>query len=318
MKYSTFALLFLLYINGFSQTDSAMITKIQDLRHQSKFTEIINLLTNELERNQKDMYLNYQLACYYSLLNDTTNAFELLNKSIAYGADGKDILTDTDFENLHLCMQWCHVQNKIDEIYLEENKNITHRDLAKELYHIYIEDQRYRTLTKNYKKEPLIFGTPAYSKVSIVHEKLTNKNLKRLQKIIRKHGWPTYSMVGAEAASGAFYLIQHAERRYIKRYIKLMKEAAMKGEASKPDYARMYDRLCIFQGKKQCFGTQLLSPYIVENGIRKLGPSKFYPIENYETVNDRRREMDLEPIENYAKIKGVIYNPNEEVEMHKY
>lgn len=301
-----------------AQPDSIFIQKIDSLRKQQVYAEIIETIHLASSKDTNQLWYTYQLACYESLNHQYKKAFFLLEQAINLGAKGADILTDTDFENLHTLAGWSTIRERIETKYLEKNKISSNRDLAIELFYMYIEDQRYRSLSKNYKKEPLIFGTSKYAKVSREHEDLTANNLKRLKKIIKKYGWPTFSMVGKEAASGAFYLIQHAEKKYIKKYINFMKDAAMVGEASKSDYARMYDRLCVFQGKKQYYGTQLTASMKTDDSGGQLVGLKFYPIENPETINKRRKKMGLNPIEQYAKKKGVVYNPNENVEMHKY
>ncbi|MCG8410259.1 MAG: hypothetical protein MI739_03135, partial [Bacteroidales bacterium] len=316
MRIITTALVLCLTLFATAQPDSLLAQKIDTLRKQEKYIQIIETLQTNLKTNN-DLWTNYQLACYYSLTNDSSNAFYFLNKSIKKGADGKDILTDTDFENIHKCTNWSAVVDTLEKIHLTNNIGITHPELCVELWHIYIEDQRFRTLLKNYKKTFPKFRTPEYTEFSKQQRPLIKARKKRAKKIIKKYGWPTYTMVGKESAEAIFLIFQHAEFKYLKKYLPLLKKAAFAGEASKKHYAMMYDRYLMYDGKKQCYGTQLTrsSSGINPDGSPKWGKLVFHPIENPETINQRRAEMGMTTIEKEAKKWKIEYNPNADVKL---
>ncbi len=319
MKSILLIFLTLITLNTVAQPDSVFVNEIQNLRAKENYSEIVSLLNEASISNPDNLWLNYQLACYYSISTDTINSIIYLNKAIKAGANGMDIMTDTDFENIHTCTEWKITIKRLEEIYLNQNPEITHKELAIELWHMYIDDQRYRTLGKNYKKPFPKFGTLEYLEFNKVQMSFVEANKKRLKNIIKEYGWPTYSMVGIEAADAAFYIFQHAERKYLKKYLPYLKNAAMANEASKANYAKMFDRLLLYCGKKQYYGTQLVSfGNIDKDGNRKKSKMVFYPISDYKAVNERRLGMDIEPIEAYAKRMGVEYNPNANVKMHKY
>jgi hypothetical protein len=75
------------------------------------------------------------------------------------------------------------------------------------------------------------------------------------------------------------------------------RESGKNGDLSKQQYALMKDRMLMDEGKPQIYGSQ------IENG-------KLYKLENPETVNERRKEMGLEPIEDYLKYFNIQFNPN--------
>jgi len=252
------------------------------------------------------------LACYYSLKGDNEHAFRNLYKAIKLKADGKDILTDTDFENIHPTQQWQRVVDTLEQIYLSQYPEISNKALSVELWHMYIEDQRYRTLGKNYKKPKPEFRSPAQIEFNKKQQAMIKARKKRLKKIIRKHGWPGHSMVGKEGSEAVFLIIQHAESKYLKKYLPLLKEAAFAGEASKKHYAMMYDRYLTRQGKKQVYGTQFTRDFIGlnEDGSPKFGKLVFHPIAEPETVNNRRAKMGMITVEEAAKKMGIEYDPN--------
>jgi len=310
---------FLISIKLIAQTDSTFIKEIETLREKAKYEEIINSLNDKYKASPDDLWINYQLACYYSLTNDSINAFNHLYNAIKQEADGKDILTDTDFENIKKCVKWNSVIDTLEQIHLINNMSITHPELSVELWHIYIEDQRYRSLKKNHKKPLAKFGSTEYTEFNKTQIALEKTRIKRIEKIIEKYGWPGYSMVGKEASNAVFLIFQHAEFKYQKKYLPYLKKAAFDGEASKENYAKMYDRYLMNDGKKQCYGTQLTStPKRNEDGSFTRGELQFYPIANPETVNQRREELGMKPIEEAAKKWGVEYNPNADIKLRKY
>ena len=69
--------------------------------------------------------------------------FKCLDESSNYN---KIILTDTDFDFLHQSLLWEKISNEIDSVYLAQNSKITHKELAIELYHIFLKDQHARGL----------------------------------------------------------------------------------------------------------------------------------------------------------------------------
>ena len=55
-------------------------------------------------------------------------------------------------------------------------------------------------------------------------DSVDNKNLTRLKEIVDQYGWPTYSLVGKEAANAAFLIVQHAvsDRPFMRKCLLLM------------------------------------------------------------------------------------------------
>jgi hypothetical protein len=81
------------------------------------------------------------------------------------------------------------------------------------------------------------------------------------------------------------------------KYFPLIEKAVKNGDLSKEQYALMKDRILMDEGKPQIFGSQ------IKNG-------KLYDLEAPETVNERRQEMGLEPIEDYLKRFDITFDAN--------
>jgi hypothetical protein len=131
---------------------------------------------------------------------------------------------------------------------------------------------------------------------------IDRKNMKRLDEIVQRYGWPTKSMVGAQASGVAFLIVQHGDVSHMKKYFPLVNEAASRNEAEPRDAAMLEDRILMNEGKKQIYGTQLRT----DNLTKEL---KLWPIENEEEVDARRAAVGLMPMAEYLKMFGLQYTP---------
>lgn len=126
-------------------------------------------------------------------------------------------------------------------------------------------------------------------------EKTRHKNTARLKNIIKKHGWPTRSLVGSRASSLAWLIAQHSDHDigFQKKALKLIQNAADRGEASRSDVAYLTDRILVHEGKKQLYGTQFRAI-----GKKRLGPQ---PIKDRKNLDKRRAKMNLGPFKEYER-----------------
>lgn len=122
---------------------------------------------------------------------------------------------------------------------------------------------------------------------------IDQSNMEFVEKIFNTRGYPGTSMVGESANTAAWYVLQHSDK--IEQYFPVIKKAGEDGELPYRLVAMMEDRLLMQQGKPQIYGTQGKS-YDDERG------SFIWPIENPESVNERRMEAGFSStIEDYVK-----------------
>lgn len=124
-------------------------------------------------------------------------------------------------------------------------------------------------------------------------EQLDRENTDRMKEIVARIGWPTTSKVGEETSHMAWLLVQHADHdvAFQKQCLELMKSET-KEEVDKVDVAYLEDRVRKNEGKPQLYGTQFH-----EEG-EHYGP---WPIEEPEKVDERRKALGLESIEEYEQ-----------------
>jgi len=119
-----------------------------------------------------------------------------------------------------------------------------------------------------------------------IHE----KNALRLQVIISEIGWPTERLVGERGAKAAWLIAQHAISRpeFQRACLKLLAEAAREHAVPSWQPAMLEDRIRVFEGRLQLYGSQL-----EPNAHGKLRP---HAVEDPENVEERRRAVGLEPL----------------------
>jgi hypothetical protein len=136
-------------------------------------------------------------------------------------------------------------------------------------------------------------------------EQVHRRNATRLKAIIAEHGWPGRSLAGEDGAFAAWFIAQHAigDPPFQRRCLVLLREAHAQGEVPAAQPAFLEDRICYFEGRPQIYGTQFDPD---ENGL--LHP---YPIADPEQVNERRRAIGLNTIEERTREMRAGQQPEE-------
>jgi hypothetical protein len=129
---------------------------------------------------------------------------------------------------------------------------------------------------------------------------IDSTNQVRVKALIQKYGWPGISFVGKKANQAVFLVIQHAQLGMMMEFIEQFRKSVEEGESRAVDLALMEDRIRMRMGKPQLYGSQVRTNKIS-------GLDEFYPIEDEIHVNERRKKIGLEPLEEYAKRFGMTY-----------
>jgi len=119
-----------------------------------------------------------------------------------------------------------------------------------------------------------------------IHE----NNASRLQAIMAEVGWPTERLVGEPAATAAWLIAQHAisQPEFQRSCLRHLAEAAREHTVPLRQPAMLEDRIRVFEGRPQLYGSQLKpDPH---------GNLQPHPIEDPESVEERRRAVGLEPL----------------------
>lgn len=164
--------------------------------------------------------------------------------------------------------------------------------LRAELIALAEEDQRVRAVLA---EEGVLFGG-YHPRMEAVHR----RNAARLSEILDEVGWPSEQIVGREGAAAAWLIAQHAigEPDFQRRCFAELTRAADVGEVPAWQPAMLDDRIRVFEGRLQRYGTQL--------EIDDDGSLRPHPMEDPEQVDSRRKAVGLEPLkERLAKAERV-------------
>jgi hypothetical protein len=127
-------------------------------------------------------------------------------------------------------------------------------------------------------------------------QRLHNRNAKILNKIINEIGYPTTDKVGKEASEAAWLVIQHSigQPQFMKSCMELLKNAVSENKADRKNLAYLTDRIAVFEGNPQLYGTQFDWD---KNG--ELKPNLF---DDLKKVNQRRKSIGLNTLEEQTEI----------------
>jgi hypothetical protein len=111
----------------------------------------------------------------------------------------------------------------------------------------------------------------------------------RLKAIIAEHGWPTERLVGVDGAKAAHRIAQHSINypAFMRECRRLLDEASARGEVPRWQFAYIDDRIRVYEGLPQRYGTQW------RGGPDGLEP---YPLEDPAGVDERRAALGLPPL----------------------
>lgn len=120
---------------------------------------------------------------------------------------------------------------------------------------------------------------------------LHNSNAAALQNIIAVFGYPIIAKVGKEANEAAWLVIQHAieQPQFMKTCLNLFRKAVEENEADPKSLAYLSDRIAVFEGKPQLYGTQFDWD---ENG--EFSPNLY---DDVVAVNRRRKAVGLNTLQ---------------------
>ncbi|WBV56949.1 hypothetical protein PFY10_00660 [Chryseobacterium daecheongense] len=127
-------------------------------------------------------------------------------------------------------------------------------------------------------------------------EQLHSRNAKKLNDIMDIIGYPGIDKLGKEASEAAWLIIQHAigQPEFMRKCVRLLKDAVDEQKADPKNLAYLSDRIAVFEGKPQLYGTQFDWN---ENG--EMVPNF---VDNIAKVNERRKSIGLNTLEEQAAI----------------
>ncbi|MCB9294610.1 MAG: hypothetical protein H6559_16040 [Lewinellaceae bacterium] len=123
-------------------------------------------------------------------------------------------------------------------------------------------------------------------------------NLAQVEGIVAEYGWLGEHKIGDEANGTLWLVVQHASLETQEKYLPVIEASVLRGETPPAKLAFLRDRMAYHRREKQYYGTQVVQ-------IKETGEYKPYPIADPERVDQRRREIGLEPLADYLDFFGI-------------
>lgn len=266
------------------------------LKSGQKYSEAFKASENKETINNR-----YDAACSWALANKPDSSFIQLFKiaTTENFTNLKRITTDKDLNSLYTDEKW----NEVIEI-VKSNKKKAEINFDKPLIAIldtiYQEDQKYRQQNKQIQEKYGWESDQMKNLIKIIIEK-DSINLIKIEKILNERGWLGANIIGKKGNSTLFLVIQHSKLETQEKYLPMMHEAVIKGNAKASSLALLEDRVALRKGKKQIYGSQI---------GRDLKTNEYYvlPLIDPDNVNERRATVGLFPIQDYISHWGLTWN----------
>jgi hypothetical protein len=189
---------------------------------------------------------------------------------------------------------------------IEEPPSVILDSVAAILDSIHQEDQRYRNLLQPLTEAGYTFDSDTVQQVYARMVRTDSSNMVIVDQILDEYGWLGIDEIGYRANSAIFLVIQHAPHEVQKEYLPAMREAVANGKAAGSSLALLEDRVALGNGEPQIYGSQIVT-------LHKTNETFVEPIANPDSVNQRRAEVGLGPIEDYVERFGITWD----LEAHK-
>lgn len=124
-------------------------------------------------------------------------------------------------------------------------------------------------------------------------QEIDKVNRDTIMSILDQCDWPD----SKEEIESVWYVLQHGGTGKMSYYYPILKEMVKLNLLEDSLMAKMEDRMLMFNGYPQLFGTQFTGE-----------PRTFYEIKDIHKVNERRKSVGLCPIEQKAKSAGIYFN----------
>ena len=221
----------------------------------------------------------YDAACCYTLDGRVDAAIASLEAALDAGYwDAEHMIVDRDLADARTHAKWPALEARVKTAFAAYEKTIADPELRRELLALVEKDQAARSA---------ITSPTDTANIELMRE-VDRSSTARMKEAVAKHGWPGKSIVGVDGANAAWLLVQHADAdlAFQKECLGKMEPLVKTGEVTGKDYAYLFDRVAVAEGRAQRYGTQLSG-------------DDFAPIEDPANVDARRKSVGLPTLAEY-------------------
>ena len=162
------------------------------------------------------------------------------------------------------------------------------------------EDQHYRNQMEDVQKQ---YGGDSPQMQALLRKMAVadSINLILVSGILERFGWLGKEEIGERGATTLFMVIQHSNLSTQDKYLPLMRTAATNGNASLRNLALLEDRVALYHGRRQLYGSQVI-------WNMKTDHYQLAPLDDPEHVDARRAAMGLPALQDYLDAFGITWD----------
>ena len=298
-SYSIFIIAFIcIFIELQAQNYSDLILQANSYYKSKNFLQSARTFDDAflLKDGSKSEY--YNAACSWALEGNNTLALEYLCMAADKGwANINHLMADSDLTSLHESEEWYTISNIVKANHRRQNQfgTIKHR-----LEKIYVKDQTLRWLLVDAEAK---FGRESdhmkfYRTLMATQDSI---NEIRIVKILDDHGWLGIDEVGKKGNKTIWLVIQHSPIETQEKYLPLLKKSVQDSQSLGNHLAMLEDRILMSKKEPQIYGSQIITNKVT-------GKKEVYKIKDPEYVDQRRRQVGLEPIAEYLNTWGIKWD----------
>lgn len=133
-----------------------------------------------------------------------------------------------------------------------------------------------------------------------IFDKVDTENTNGLKKILETYSWDDIAAINPELLGKAFHIVQHSnDEAFQAETLPVFKALAETGKVDQQQYALMYDRVSLGQGKAQRYGSQ----FECRDGAWQAK----LPLEEPDTLDERRAVMNMTTMKENLEIAEKLY-----------
>lgn len=298
-------------IFAFAQPNYVSIYKADSVAKAGNLTLATQLYKNVFTSVKgvfhKDDY--YNAACIAAKASNADLAFIWLNKSLTLSFTDINLLTtDSDLKNLHEDKRWDELLKELKRLKVDREAQYDTKK-ENELAEVYKADQDirklYLTSLRQIPKDSL--KTDSLSKVMMG---IDSSNAIVVSKVLQNLNTDQLLTLSDNSITTIFAVVQHSNGSYQEKYFPYIKQAFKNGQIKKQLYVLLLDRMEMYKGNDQLYGTQITTT--------TAGYSFVSPVYDPINLDKRRHEMGMTSMQNYLNRYNLKWNPQEHLINKQY